>query len=519
MGALVLNCILGAVRAPTTAMPAMPAEALRAELERFLLTCSQPAILEPGQPPLILVAGQYGFTARTNGLLLEAWDESRTWARRLVSLSPASGGRLTVFAERLGGTRLKIVIADLDRPVSVQLLQRSLRENMRERFRYWLARQYPGWQIEELTSGADLQHTLSPSYPRALLSRGQSRVAAIAGPPETEQSGSVLTFGLIWLDYLRRREVPRPVQELAVFVQAGTEDQTLLRLKWLDPRQAAYSIFVYDEEGHESRVDADNTGNIGSRVDRWSSGPPSVSALSVELMEALEGLAGFEAVDLGLGVVSLRIHGLAFGRLDGQQLRCGIDRLKQPRQAGQVLELARQLAAYRCAAPPDPAHIWYRRNPEAWLESLTRRHLRTLDAALMPTPVYGQVPSMAGTQHGVLDLLAMEARSRLAVLELKASEDPNLPLQALDYWIRVEWHARRGEFSANGYFPGAALSEDAPRLLLIAPALQFHPTTETILRFFSPAIEVERIGVGMEWRKDFRPVSRLRGAERPGLRI
>jgi len=83
----------------------------------------------------------------------------------------------------------------------------------------------------------------------------------------------------------------------------------------------------------------------------------------------------------------------------------------------------------------------------------------------------------------------------------------------------VEWHARRGEFSGNGYFPGVALREDAPRLLLVAPALQFHPTTETILRFFAPSIGVERIGVGLEWRRELRPVSRLQRAERPGLHL
>lgn len=497
----------------------MPAEALRVELERFLLSCSRPAILEPGQPPLELAPSQYNLTARTNGLLLEAWDNAQNWARRLVWLEPARGGRLTVFAERLGGARLKLEIADLDRPVSAQLLQRSLRENLRERFRYWLARQYPGWLIEELTSGADLRHTLSPSYPRALLARGQARVAAIAAPPEAELSGSLLTFGLIWLDYLRRRDAPRPVQELAMFLQRGSEDQTLLRLKWLDPRQAEFSVFVYDENGYESRVDATNTGNIVSRVDRWSSGPPAVRAFPQWLVEELRRMEGFEAVDLGLGTISLRIHGLAFARMDGQQLLCGIGRLKKTRDAARVLELARQLASFRGSAAPDPNHVWYRRNPEAWLESLTRRSPRALDAALLASPIYGQVPSMAGTQHGILDLLAVEQGGRLAVLELKASEDPDLPLQALDYWIRVEWHARRDEFSANGYFPGVALRQDAPRLLLIAPALQFHPTTETILRFFSPAIEVERIGVSSEWRREFRPVSRLRGAERPGLHM
>jgi len=497
----------------------MPAEALRAELERFLHSCSRPAILEPGQPPLELTESRYGLTDRPNGLLLEAWDDSRTWARRLVRMLPARAGRLTVFAERLGGARLKLELADLDRPVSAQLLQRSSRENLRERFRYWLARQYPGWQIEDLSAGADLEHTLSPSYARALLVRGQNRVAAIAAPPEAELSASVLTFGLIWLDYLRRREAPRPVQELALFLQKDTQDQTLLRLKWLDPRQAAFSVFVYDETGYESRVDAANTGNIGSRVERWTGGPPTASALPLGLVEELDRVEGFEAVDLGLGAVSLRIHGLAFARVEGRQLLCGIDRLKKTRDAGRVLELARQLASYRTATAPDTKHIWYRRNPEAWLESLTRKNLTVLDAALLAAPVYGQVPSMAGTQHGVLDLLAVEAGGRLAVLELKASEDPNLPLQALDYWIRVEWHARRGEFSANGYFPGVALAEAAPRLLLVAPALQFHPTTETILRFFAPTVEVERIGVGLEWRRGVRPVSRLRGAELPGLHL
>ena len=249
------------------------------------------------------------------------------------------------------------------------------------------------------------------------------------------------------------------------------------------------------------------------------SGPPAGDALPPRLLDQLQTVEGFEAVDLGAGIVSLKIHGLQFARLEGQQLFLGVDRLKKAKNEPKMVELARELASIRTFRAPDPNHKRYRRNPEAWLESLARRNLRTLDAALLPAPVYGQVPSMAGTQHGVLDLLAVEASGRLAVIELKASEDPDLPLQALDYWIRVEWHARRGEFSGNGYFPGIALRQDAPRLLLVAPALQFHPTTETVLRFFAPAVEVERIGVGLEWRREFHVVSRLRGAGRPGLRF
>jgi hypothetical protein len=79
----------------------------------------------------------------------------------------------------------------------------------------------------------------------------------------------------------------------------------------------------------------------------------------------------------------------------------------------------------------------------------------------------------------------------------------------------VKWHLDRGEFERYGYFPGVALRTDAPRLLLVSPALEFHPTTETILGFFALEIEVERIGLAVEWRKGLHSVMRLRGAERP----
>jgi hypothetical protein len=91
---------------------------------------------------------------------------------------------------------------------------------------------------------------------------------------------------------------------------------------------------------------------------------------------------------------------------------------------------------------------------------------------------------------------------------VKASRDIHLPLQALDYWMRVKWHLERGEFAGRGYFPGVELRADPPRLLLVAPALDFHPSNETVLRFFSREVEVERIGVGIEWRQELRVMFR-----------
>ena len=180
----------------------------------------------------------------------------------------------------------------------------------------------------------------------------------------------------------------------------------------------------------------------------------------------------------------------------------------------EIARLAEELDRARSAGA-DTAHPLYRQYPEAWLESVARAQIETLDATLCRDPIYGQVPAFAAGERGVLDLLAVDLSGRLTVVELKASADLHLPLQALDYWVRVKWHLDRGEFSANGYFPGIELRGDAPRLLLVSPSLEFHPTTETLLGFFAPGIEVARVGLAVEWRKGLHVMFRLNGAQRP----
>ena len=181
-----------------------------------------------------------------------------------------------------------------------------------------------------------------------------------------------------------------------------------------------------------------------------------------------------------------------------------------------VEELAGRLDRARRAENADPQEWLYRAEPERWLESLVRRDLSKVEGTLLPEPLYSQVPAMAGSDRGILDLVAADRGGRLAVLELKAGEDIHLPLQGLDYWMRVKWHLDRGEFPKHGYFPGVEIEAAAPRLLLVSPVFDFHPTTETILRYFSPQVEVERVGLGAEWRSGLKVVFRARGAERPG---
>lgn len=98
-------------------------------------------------------------------------------------------------------------------------------------------------------------------------------------------------------------------------------------------------------------------------------------------------------------------------------------------------------------------------------------------------------------------MLGVTRRGRLVIIELKASDDIQLSIQAVDYWLRVRRHQREGDFERYGYFPGIDLDSKPPLVWLVAPALQFHSTTEILLKYLSPEIPVTRIGLNESWRR------------------
>jgi len=487
----------------------MPAD-VQAAIERFLQSSRQPALLEPGEPLLPLASDNFTLALRGSRLTLQAWDDSRNLVRRVTGVAHEARGRLELIVERFARKEGRLFLVDLARPSNQDFERRSERLVFRERFRRFLTRQFADWALAEISAEPNLESSLSPSYPRAFLRRGQSGWAAIASPPESDTSG-VLTFGLIWLDYLRHREKRLSVQGLAIYVPRGKERITSLRLPWLNPEIACYELMAYDEHDFAACLDPHDFGNVDTRVEICRRPAP---------LDAFEGLLASSAIERVArhdGAVSLRVRGVEFARVSEGGVHFGLA-ARRPGGASHLPEierLARELAERRSPGAEDREHPLYRQNPEAWLESQVRAQIEQIYAPLLPEPVYDQVPAFAGGGRGVLDLLAIERSGRLVVLELKATADLQLPLQALDYWLRVKWHLDRDEFSPNGYFPGIALRPEPPRLLLVSPALEFHPATETILSYFSPSIDVERVGVGVEWRKGLQVMFRLRGAERP----
>jgi hypothetical protein len=484
---------------------------VRAAIEAFLSTAKQPALLEPGEELMPLTSENLNLEERSGRLTLQAWDRTRNFTRRVTGISESTAARLELVVERFAKREGRMFLLDMARRSGAEMGRRSGRLVFRERFRLFLRRQFPEWRLAEISADPNLEFSLSPAFPRAFLRHGQHGWAAIACPPDADP-GAILSFGLIWLAYLRRREHKVTIEGLALYLPEGRAAGTALRLICLDPAAARYELFSYSAQDYVVRIDPRDHGNVDSRLE-----PCRRPVHDAEgKWDDIAALPGVEQVPRHDGRVSLRVRGIEFAQRSGADLWFGMRerRPAHPYHAPEIARLAEELDRAR-APEAERDNVLYRQYPEAWLESQSRAQIETLDASLLRDPVYGQVPAFAGGDRGIMDLLAVDYTGRLAVVELKASADLRLPMQALDYWIRVKWHLDRGEFAAAGYFPGIELRRDPPRLLLVSPSLEFHPTTEALLAFFSPEIVVERIGLGMDWRRGLQVVFRASGAASP----
>lgn len=462
------------------------------QLEQFLSSASVPGLLEPGEPILQLTDTNHSLEPRSAHVLLQAWEDHRTLSRRVIRATARERGKLELAVQLFGGKEGKLFLLDLASPNTREWRTRGRKLEFRERFRRFLAREFSEWRIVELTAEGNIQHSLSPAFPRALLVRGNRATAAIAAAPNSDNTAAALTFGLIWLAYLRAREPKLVVEELLVLLPEGEEKQTALRLACLT---APVQLYIYNEDDAAVRIDPRDAGNLDAALSTCHRAAPSRMPDDIELLS----VPGFEQILQPDGSASLRIYGLEFARLPGRAT------------ASEIVTHARELSRLRC----EPGSMLHAEAPERWMESQVRTAIEQIDPTLSATPIYGQVPAFTAGDRGIADLLAIDHQGRLAVVELKASEDIHLPLQALDYWMRVADHAEKGDFTRAGYFPGMTVSTLPPKLLLVAPSIQFHSTAETILSFFRPTIEVCRVGLSASWRQEVKPMFRLRGSAKP----
>ena len=492
---------------------------LRRQIEEFLAAHAGAEVTEDGDLLFDLRRSEFSVEETRGRLLLHLWSEERNWVRRVIGVSEQGDGRLEIDVERFGQSRpgrLSIASPTVRREATRD--RQSARRSYSRFFRRLLEREFPGAEVDGLTSKADLKRSFSGLYTRARLREGRRWWAAL-GVSEAEPApaaDSILTCGLIWLDWNRRNFPDRVWAGLRLFVPPGGIAPTMQRLLFLDPKLATFELYTTDKKtGGCALVNKGDAGNLATRITP-AKDPARLPVGGSEVVERIRRLAP-EAIEAAASAggdkVVLRFRGLEFARVSAGDAVFGAGGEEEVLREDNFEELAALVEQLKQERVPGgrASDALYRWRAEAWLEQLAAAQPARLDPRLRPEFIYRQVLVGGGTAHGVADLLGVTRDGRLVVIELKASSDIHLPLQGLDYWMRVAWHHERGEVAASGYFPGVELKAVLPELVLVAPALQVHPTAHTVTGYFSPQVLVTLVGLNEDWRRELKVVWRQPG--------
>lgn len=521
---------------------ATPADLVQ-RIEEYLAAHPAAAVLEEGRVIFDMRSARYSVSESHGRCLLQLWSEERNLVRT-VEKADERATCLRVATRRMGLSRpqsLEFVPSSDRRTPTTRDTSRRHYQRLLERV---LARDFIGAKPEGFRSAMDLEHSFGPAYARGRLLRGNAADAVIGvGASESASTvDGVLTLGLLWLDHCRRHsDARRHFGGLKVVVPAGAWRTTAERMAWLNATAADFQLFTLDERSEElAPVDIHDTGNLESRLVHAFSAAAALERCraGIDRLMQLVPQGTRDRVELrarSAAEVALLLHGLEFARVRRRSAAhsfAGEDEISFGAGANEIAlteanaDACRELFARLFAARrPDGEHgdALFRMHPERWLESRLRNDLSEILPGLRGDLMYTQVPALSAGERGMLDLLTLDRNGRLAVVEVKADEDLHLPLQALDYWIRVRaLNADRkpassggrplSEFEHQGYFPGVEVSPREPRLLLAAPALRIHPANEPVLRYFAPQIEWELIALSEHWRSDLSVVFRKRPA-------
>lgn len=514
---------------------------LAALLESFMVEYPAAVVLEDGKALFDFHIAKYSISTEHGRCTLHLWSEERNLVRRVTHVEVRNKA-LRVSTARFGQLRSQTLefATQKDRRTS------STRETIRIRFvkiiERVLERQFPEWKSEAFRTTMDLEKSFGPAYARGLLVQGQ-KAWAVIGINDEEMPATIdgiLTFGVLWLEACRQAPGQRRiVQGLKLVLPQGTGTLTLSRMAWLNGDQSQWELWELDQSTEELQLrDAKDQGNLATHLvhapneiaarERFAASVIRVLALLPDAMKTVVEQrlrSGSELAFLLHGLEFARVRfgasSAAFNRVEQISFGAGANETELTVSNEELLrEFVLQLYQRR-RATGDKRDPLYRMQPERWLESEVRRDVTLIDARLKRSHVYTQVPAFAASDRGMLDLLSISEDGRMAVIELKADEDPQLALQGLDYWVRVRWHHRQNldqatglsEFQRHGYFGGVPLSDLAPRLLLVAPALRVHPATEIVLRYFSLQVEWTLIALDERWRKQIKVIWRKRSTD------
>jgi len=456
-------------------------------------------------------------------LILSCWTENGSKSWRILSWFWNGQALVLEASRRMGAEQPLIELVPRASAKAVAAVIKAARQVRCHKLAELAASYEPNTRVERCALSPGIRPGQPGRNARILLRRKQMRIAVTGSVVTTHASmvDAFLSAALLWYQRTAERIKPPYIEQLWLIVSNDVLKTLFHRLVLLRPGlQHLIKVLTVDDDLNELKLCGcpERSTLWKKRLARF---PPVAEASLTPQVLSIIGEAP-EAIDVvhARHGETLRYFGLPFARvrslLGTERVWFGIDgssrRMLEPNSFDAWRRLLGDLRAYRCASAADHRHALYRNAAEAWLESLLRKDITKLDPGLIIAPLHAQFRTARGGKLGIrpIDMLALRQDGRLAVIELKITEDREHVLQGADYWRRVEAHRRRGHIARARLFADRKIRDEAPLVYLVAPTLRVHPSFQTLARCIASDIEIYRFDINEDWRSGVRVMRRLR---------
>jgi hypothetical protein len=347
--------------------------------------------------------------------------------------------------------------------------------------------------------------------------RGNDFILVAADLTSGDEVHLAISQALLWLLALTGRIRYTPASTILILVPSKYSAILNHRCRHLNPKRVRAEVWEYKSKSYEPieihrsstppafREDQDFRWPVLGPF-RWSNKLEQVLNFAPDLIRRYPRFQDYD---------SLRIWGLEFARVmgvDRDRICFGVGSTRielNDRNLKHLRSLINEIAYYRRPDSPNTQHPYYRLQAERWLEALILEDIPRLFPEMAEESVYSQIPVYLGKNPGRIDILGADRQGTLIVMELKVCSDPDLPMQALDYWGRVVHHNNNGDFERRGYFSEVRLNRQPPKIYLISPVFSFHDSTERLLHYLNPDLDIWKISINHGWRCGVRILRRL----------
>jgi hypothetical protein len=386
--------------------------------------------------------------------------------------------------------------------------------------RHWLKTRFPGHRIVKASKRSHPAKTISGLFLRVQFHQaGVDRFLIAADEKSEGEIHKAVGQALLWVSNVIAGKKLKRVPAVDILVPSGISASLFHRSRLLNKNRIKVEVWEYRGKNNGDEIEVTRAPvpdppeeNKDFRWPvlgpfRWSSQLEQVLNLAPSLIRRYPRFCDYD---------SLRLWGLEFAQVTGPDrdrifFGVGEQRTELREDNFDCLKaLIEEIIYFRRPDSPDVRHPYYRLQAERWLEAMVLEDVQRLFPELAPESVYSQIPVYLGKESGRIDILGTDRLGTLAVIELKVTADPDLPVQALDYWGRVIQHNDNGDFERRGYFSEIRLSRNRPCIYLVSPVFSFHDTTECLLRYLDPGLEVWKISINEDWRFGIKIMRRIR---------